>query len=111
MAITDALARKRGNPNWRRPIPSGPAVATEFERRVNQLQFPAEMYISSAELRACCERNRNRRYVPEWLLKEWDNRRPSKRSGIACRQKRLFFWNTMDSAAALRIEFPVCLRL
>ena len=72
MATPHALARKRGNPNWGRPIPSGPAVATEFELRVNQLQLTAEMYTSSAELRAWCERNRNRCYVPEWLLKEWD---------------------------------------
>jgi len=39
MAIPDTLARKRGNPNWGRPIPSGPAVATEFELRVSQLQL------------------------------------------------------------------------
>jgi hypothetical protein len=72
MAIPVTLARKRGNPNWGRPLPSGPAVATEFELRVNQLQLTAELYTSSAELRAWCERNRNRCYVPEWLLKEWD---------------------------------------
>jgi hypothetical protein len=29
------------------------------------------MYTSSRALRAWCERNRNRLYVPEWLLKEW----------------------------------------
>jgi hypothetical protein len=29
------------------------------------------MYASSAELRAWCEQNRNRLYVPEWLLEEW----------------------------------------
>jgi hypothetical protein len=28
------------------------------------------MYTSSAELRAWCEQNRNRVYIPEWLLKE-----------------------------------------
>jgi hypothetical protein len=72
MAIPDALARKRGNPNWGRPIPSGPAVATEFELRVNQLHLTPEMCTSSVQLRAWCERNRNRCYVPEWLLKAWD---------------------------------------
>ena len=72
MAMPVALTRKRGNPNWGRPIPSGPAVATEFELRVSRLQLTPEMYASSAELRAWCERNRNRCYVPEWLLKEWD---------------------------------------
>ena len=72
MAIPGALARNRGNPNWGRPIPSGPAVATEFELHVNRLQLTPEMYASSDQLRAWCERNRNRCYVPEWLLKEWD---------------------------------------
>jgi hypothetical protein len=28
------------------------------------------MYTSSADLRAWCEQNRNRVYIPEWLLKE-----------------------------------------
>jgi len=72
MAIPAALTRKRGNPNWGHPIPSGPAVATEFELRVSQLQLTPEMYTSSPQLRAWCERNRNRCYVPEWLLKAWD---------------------------------------
>jgi hypothetical protein len=30
------------------------------------------MYASSVELRAWCEQNRNRIYIPEWLLQEWD---------------------------------------
>jgi len=74
MAIVAALhitTRKRGNPNWGRPIPLGPALATEFDLQVRQLQLTARMYTSSAELRAWCERNRNRFYVPEWLLEEW----------------------------------------
>ena len=75
MAIPVALpatTRKRGNPNWGCPIPSAPALATEFELRVKELQLTAWMYTSSAELRAWCEQNRNRCYVPEWLLEEWD---------------------------------------
>ena len=72
MAIPVPLARKRGNPNWGRPIPSDPALPTEFEVRVGQLLLTAETYASSIELRAWCERNRNRCYVPEWLLTEWD---------------------------------------
>ena len=66
-----ATKRKRGNPNWGRPIPPAPALATEFELRVRQLRLTARMYSSSFELRAWCEQNRNRCYVPEWLLKEW----------------------------------------
>jgi hypothetical protein len=72
MAIPGALTRKRGNPDWGHPPRPVPALPTEFEVRVSQLQLSPERYTSSAELRAWCERNRNRCYVPEWLLKEWD---------------------------------------
>jgi hypothetical protein len=63
--------RKRGNPNWGRPIPPAPTLATEFELRARQLHLTPEMYASSRELRAWCEQNRNRVYIPEWLLAEW----------------------------------------
>ena len=69
--VIPATKRKRGNPNWGSPIPPAPALATEFELRVRQLQLTAGMYTSSRELRAWCERNRNRLYIPEWLLEEW----------------------------------------
>ena len=74
MAVPPALPatkRKRGNPNWGRPIPRALALATEFELRARQLQLTAGTYTSSRELRVWCKRNRNRLYVPEWLLKEW----------------------------------------
>jgi hypothetical protein len=48
-----------------------PAVATEFELRAEQLQLTPEMYTSSYELRAWCQHNKNRIYIPEWLLAEW----------------------------------------
>ena len=70
VALPDAK-RKRGNPNWGRPIPPVRAFATEFELQVRQLQLTARMYTSSAELYTWCERNRNRLYIPEWLLEEW----------------------------------------
>jgi len=47
------------------------AFATEFELQARQLQLAPTMYTSSRELRAWCERNRNRLYIPEWLLEEW----------------------------------------
>jgi hypothetical protein len=71
MAIPAALRRKRGNPNWGRPTPPAPALPTEFELRARQLQLTPKVYASSRELRIWCEQNRNRCYVPEWLLKEW----------------------------------------
>ena len=67
-----AVVRKRGNTHWARYMPPGRAVlATQFEMQVSQLQLTPGTYASSRELRAWCERNRNRRYVPEWLLGGW----------------------------------------
>jgi len=40
--------------------------------QVRQLRFTVEAYVSSLELRSCCERNRNRVYISEWLLDAWD---------------------------------------
>jgi hypothetical protein len=74
MAIPVALPatiRKRGNPNWGRANAPLLALPTEFELRVRQLQLTKEMYTSSRELRAWCKQNRNRVYIPEWLLEEW----------------------------------------
>ncbi|HEV2728487.1 MAG TPA: hypothetical protein VGV15_00520 [Terriglobales bacterium] len=66
------MTRKRGNPNWGRPMRPAPAVATEFELQVRQLRLTVGTYLFSAELRNWCERNRNRFYIPEWLLDAWD---------------------------------------
>ena len=65
------MTRNHGNPNWGRPTSSSPALATEFELRVKQLQLTPEMYASSAELWSWCQQNKNRVYIPEWLLDEW----------------------------------------
>jgi hypothetical protein len=51
MAMPVAHTRKRGNPNWGRPMPPVPALATEFELRVRRLQLTPETYASSVELR------------------------------------------------------------
>ena len=52
-------------------MPPVRAFVTEFELQVRQLQLTAKMYTSSRELRAWCEQNRNRCYIPERLLEEW----------------------------------------
>lgn len=70
MAIPVAHKRKRGNPNWGRPI-LVPNLPTEFELQTKHLHLTALMYPYSLELHAWCEQNRNRIYVPEWLLEEW----------------------------------------
>ena len=64
--------RKRGNPNWGRSGSFPPATATEFELQARHLQLAPEAYVFSDQLRIWCERNRNRFYIPEWLLDAWD---------------------------------------
>lgn len=67
------MSAKRGNPNWCKPWPAqlGPHIATEFEMRVRQLKLTSQTLVTSTELRTWCENNRNRRYIPESLLREW----------------------------------------
>jgi hypothetical protein len=86
MAMPDSLpitTRKRGNPNWGRSGPFPPATATAFEMQVRQLQLTPETYVFSGRLRSWCERNRNRCYIPEWLLAEWGFRVNANLSGAA----------------------------
>jgi len=65
--------RKRGNPNWGKPPEVKPASApTEFELRARSLRLQESNYANSDDLRAWCKANKNRCYVPEWLLKRWD---------------------------------------
>ena len=66
--------RKRGNPNWGCPLPRISGAATEFEQRAKELDLRPPMYASSPDLKAWCDANRNRVYIPEWLLKEWGMR-------------------------------------
>ena len=46
-------------------------TVTEFEGVALRLGLTKETYSSSSQLRIWCQRNGNRCYVPEWLLKEW----------------------------------------
>ena len=65
------MKRRRGNPEWGKPILPAPALLTEFEKQVSQMGLRTHEYAASAELKRWCERNRNRVYVPEWLLRDW----------------------------------------
>ena len=65
------MSHRRGNPNWGRPLPALPASPTEFDILVKRLRLIPEMYVASRELRRWCQLNRNRCYIPEWLLEEW----------------------------------------
>jgi hypothetical protein len=64
---------RQGNPAFSsgRPVSIGPATPTEFDERMRQLGLTSDSCASSTELQRWCEENRNRCYVPEWLLSEW----------------------------------------
>jgi hypothetical protein len=68
-----SMPSRRGNPTWDSGGPArlAPAVATEFEVQVRKLRLTKQTCAGSRELRIWCERNRNRCYIPEWLLNEW----------------------------------------
>ncbi len=86
MARTIALiGRKgrRGNPNWGLPPQPLRALPTEFEILVKRLGLTKLEYVSSAELKRWCEHNRNRVYVPEWLLETWGIQVEAIFSGVA----------------------------
>jgi hypothetical protein len=46
-------------------------LTTEFDLEVRKLGLTQSKYVCSVELRRWCYHNRNRLYVPEWLLAEW----------------------------------------
>jgi hypothetical protein len=58
-------------------------LLTEFEKEVERLRLTPTEYAASAQLRRWCEHNRNRVYVPEWLLKEWKMQVEATFSGAA----------------------------
>jgi hypothetical protein len=67
------MARRPGNPRWSSgnlPAPP-PKVPGEFETFAKQLGLKEQNYADSPELQAWCRENRNRCYIPEWLLKQW----------------------------------------
>ena len=75
--------RGRGNPNWGKPPQCPPALPTEFEMQVKRIGLTKSEYIASNELKLWCEPNRNRVYVPEWLLEAWRMEVESIFSGVA----------------------------
>jgi hypothetical protein len=69
--ILPTKARRRGNPNWGKPMDAAPDVPTAFEEQVQRLRLNDQNCVASEELRRWCERNKDRCYIPEWLLKRW----------------------------------------
>ena len=66
-----AMRRGRENPSWGTSVGAITHIATEFEMQVRQLGLRKQAYAASAKLRSWCEHNKNRCYIPEWLLEEW----------------------------------------
>lgn len=75
--------RRRGNPKWGQPLPSVPVFPTEFELQVRRLGLAKREYLTSVALKLWCHRNRNRVYVPEWLLEAWEMSVEETFSGVA----------------------------
>lgn len=65
------MLRRRGNPNWSKggaALPPPRYIATEFENEMLRLGLTKETCAASPALRLWCEHNKDRVYVPEWLL-------------------------------------------
>ena len=56
---------------------------------VKRIGLTKSEYIASTELRLWCERNRNRVYVPEWLLEAWGFQVEAIFSGVAYQRQRV----------------------
>ena len=46
-------------------------LPTAFEEQVQKLGLNAQTCETSEALKQWCERNKDRCYIPEWLLKRW----------------------------------------
>jgi hypothetical protein len=68
-----SMTKHRGNPNWGKPDQSGPVVhlPSSFEQIVKEFNLTPDQYVASARLREWARLNRNSKYIPEALLKEW----------------------------------------
>ena len=84
---SEAMANRPGIPHWLVPYSRFlfpcPIPVTEFELQVEKLGLTREQYVSSSELRRWCYHNRNRYYVPKWLLDEWEIEVDAIFSGVA----------------------------
>jgi hypothetical protein len=47
------------------------AVPTAFDEQAQKLGLNEQNCVGSEELRHWCKRNKDRCYIPEWLLKRW----------------------------------------
>ena len=61
------------NSNWAsgQPVKLRPPGPTDFEDEVRRLGLDDQTCVESLKLKHWCERNKDRCYIPEWLLKRW----------------------------------------
>ena len=67
------MTTRRGNPNWGKPELLGlvtPAI-TEFAQIVREFDLQPDQYVHSSRLREWASRNKNSKYIPEFLLEAW----------------------------------------
>jgi hypothetical protein len=69
--VLPTKTRKRGNPNWEKPMEAAPDVPTAFEEQIRMLGLNEQNFVASEELWHWCKLNKDRFYIPEWLLKRW----------------------------------------
>lgn len=69
----EVMPRNSKSSNWAsgRPPEKRPAEPTGFEEQVQKLGLNEETCEASRELKQWCERNKDRCYIPEWLLQRW----------------------------------------
>jgi len=56
MARPLVLPRKRGNPNWGKPMEAAPDVPTAFEEQLQRLGLDEQTCVTSEKLKEWCER-------------------------------------------------------
>jgi len=69
--VLNLVPRRRGNPNWEKPMEPAPNIPTAFEEQVKLLGLSEQACVTSAALKYWCERNKDRCYIPESLLNRW----------------------------------------
>ena len=65
------MTKKRGNPNWGKPLGPVTPTITEFERVVHKFKLQPGQLVRSTRLREWANRNKSSKYIPEPLLEAW----------------------------------------
>jgi len=66
------MPHRRGNPTWGTGRSAEiPWLPTAFEEQVQRLGLNEQTCATSEELEQWCKCNKDRHYIPEWLLEHW----------------------------------------